>query len=180
VGDDMNGIDIKRVALLAGMLVSIVSGSSAAGWGDGQSVQVNAQIAGRLILNIISGDLVELSADPVDQPHDEGHTKFEVLTNAISYSVIGSFYYVMIGDYDLIENGNFTVWSTTEGDGVVISNPTIPSVNMDPSEGITVLAGESGWTGGEIFRVYYGLDIDFTVPPGSGVTPVHFTATMTL
>jgi len=176
----MDAMNRRGAVLLAGMLLLMLLGSSTAGWAEETNVQVNAQITGRIVLNILSGDLVELSADPVDQPHDEGYTEFQVLTNALSYSVIGSFYYVMIGDYDLIAHSRFTVWSTTQGDGTVIGSPTVPPVNMDPSEGITVLAGESGWTGGEIFRVYYGLDIDFTVPPGTGITPVHFTATMTL
>jgi hypothetical protein len=176
----MNGLNIRKAALLIGVVMSMLLGSSLAGWASSDSVQVTAEITGRIIFSILSGETVELSADPVDKPHDEGYTEFEVSTNAVSYSVIGSFNSVMIGDYDLIAHTNFTIWSTTEGDGVVISSPTVPSVGMDPAQSVTVLAGESGWTGGEIFRVYYGLDIDFTVPPGSGNTLIHFTATMTL
>ncbi|HDI10750.1 MAG TPA: hypothetical protein ENF77_00285 [Candidatus Acetothermia bacterium] len=143
-------------------------------WGQEQTVVVNAEIGAKLIFSIVDGAEIVLKVDPLDQPYAEGWTNFQVKTNAPYYNVVAYFGSFAIGDYDLIEHGNFKIWSKTEGDGAVITDPVVPAREQE------ILTGETGYTNGETFGVGYALTVDFTVPAGEAETTVVFVASMSL
>ena len=65
------------------ILVLLVAGSSLRGLAETETVIINAQIGAQLVLNVVSGDCVVLSIDPLNTPSANGATVFEVKTNAV-------------------------------------------------------------------------------------------------
>ncbi len=137
-----------------------------------QSVEVNARIGAKLIFNTAPSKL-KLSVDPVDTPTDQATHKLIVKTNAPSYSITASYGEFKIGDYGLFENGNLTVASEAPDSGEGTGGDFV-----EIKDQVEILAGESGFTNNESMAATYKLNVDFTVPYGSGSTEVVYTATM--
>jgi len=161
---------MRKMLAVAGLVLVL----GVAAWAQEQAVEVNAEIGARLIFSIVDGQEISLVVDPVDSPYAEGWTNFDVKTNAPAYDVVAYFGNFTIGEYDLIGNGNFKIWSETDGDGMPISEPVVPSQTQE------ILVGETGYTNGEWFGVGYQLMIDFTVPAGEAETTIVFVASMSL
>jgi len=163
------GAGLAMGLVLFGTLVAVAEGAQ-------QEVTVHAQVIQRLVFSIVEGNRISLVADPLDNPVATAGSRFEVKTNALSYSIIGSFGVFEVGDtgYDLIENGNFKIMSTAPGTGMPIDDWTVPEGEME------ILSGEDGLTNGEAIWVGYMLAVDFAVPAGAGHTTIVFTATVTM
>jgi hypothetical protein len=160
----------KRLDISITMLALTV-GISLAGLAETETVTINAQIGAQLVFNMLSGECVILSVDPLNAPSANGTTVFEVKTNAVSYAIsaaIGSF---IVGSYDLIANANYHISSDTTGDGQAIGVPVVPPAQLD------ILIDESGGTASELTTIYYQLDVDYTVPWGNALEDIIFTAT---
>jgi len=155
------------------IIVLLVAGSSLSGLAETETVIINAQIGAQLVLNVVSGDCVVLSVDPLNVPIADGATVLEVKTNAVSYAISATFGTFVVGTYDLIANANYRVSSETTGEGQTIEVPVVPPAQLD------ILLNESGGTASELTTVHYQLEVDYTVPWGNAFETVICTATPT-
>ena len=140
------------------------------GQGGGTGVDVKARVGGQIVLEIVSGNTINFSVDPLTNPEATAETEILVRTNAASYSIIATFGEFLIDGYDLIKNGKFFIRSKAPGKGKPIADWIVPK------DEVVILKGEDGRTPGEITVVEYLLRVDFTVPPGEGKLVIIFTA----
>ncbi len=169
----MNTLKLNKLGLILFLASALIFGLMGAGFGAEQSVDIETSITQRLVFSIDEGGSVSLVADPVESPTAEGASSFNVQTNVGSYSISASFgeFSVEGTDYDLIENEKFRIKSIAPDDGDAILDWTVPS------DEITVLSGENGYTNLQTTVVNYQLNVDFTVPSGEASTTIVFTAT---
>lgn len=159
--------------LLALVFTLLLVGTGAISYGAEQSVDIEASIAQRLVFSLDEGGTVNLVADPVDSPEAEGASAFNVQTNVGSYSIVANFgsFEIEDTDYGLIDEENFRIRSIAPDTGDAIPDWTVPSNEM------TILSGEEGYTNLETTAVQYQLNVDFNVPSGAASTEIVFTAT---
>jgi hypothetical protein len=169
----MQTVKLKKLGLSLLLVSALTFGLTGLASGAEQSVDLEATIAQRLVFSIAEGGSVSLVANPVDSPTAEAASSFNVKTNVGSYSISANFgkFTVEDTDYDLIDNENFRIKSVPPDEGDAIFDWTVPSDEM------TVLSGEIGYTNLQTTVVRYQLNVDFTVPSGAASTTVVFTAT---
>jgi hypothetical protein len=158
------------LGVLAVLGFSLGASATPPGQGGGTGVEMKARVGGQIVLEILSGDKINFTVDPLNNPEATATTEILVRTNAASYSITASFGAFLIGDYDLIKNGKFFIRSRAPGKGKAIADWTVPK------DEVVILKGEDGLTSGEITVVEYLLRVDFTVPPGEGKLVIIFTA----
>jgi len=168
--------NLKKPGLILVLAVALTLGVTGSVFGAEQSVEIETSITQRLVFSIAEGGSVSLVADPIDSPTAEAASSFNVKTNVGSYSISASFgeFAVEDTDYGLIENENFRIKSVPPDEGDAIFDWTVPSDEM------TVLSGEAGYTNLETTVVRYQLNVDFTVPSGAASTTVVYTATASI
>lgn len=170
----MKNIKRKRFSKISVSLILILMlgvSLSLMAQGD-QSVEVNAEIGGKLIFNAAPKKL-KLTVDPENNPTAQDGHRLMVKTNAPTYGITAAYGTFEVGDYGLIENGNLTVASEAPGSGEGTGGNFV-----EISDEVEILAGESGRTNNEVTPVTYQLNVDFTVPFGDAETTVVYTASM--